>query len=55
MKKIMLLGGNYYQATATKAAKSLGYYAISVDYLPNNSAHRFAHEFINISTTKIML
>lgn len=30
----MLLGGNYFQMTATKATKELGCYVISVDYLP---------------------
>ena len=50
MKKIMMLGGNYVQMTATLAAKSQGYYVISVDYLPNNPAHRFADEYYNVST-----
>ena len=50
MKKIMLLGGNYFQMTATKAAKDLGCHVISVDYLPNNPAHKFADEYFNVST-----
>ncbi len=50
MKKIMMLGGNYFQMTAVKAAKRLGYYVIDVDYLPNNPAHRYADEYHNIST-----
>lgn len=50
MKKVMLLGGNYFQMTATKAAKRLGHYVISVDYLPDNPAHKFADEYHNIST-----
>lgn len=49
-KKIMLLGGNYYQMTATKAAKALGCHVISVDYLPDNPAHELADEYYNIST-----
>lgn len=49
-KKVMLLGGNYYQMTATKAAKRLGYYVISVDYLPDNPAHKYADEYYNVST-----
>lgn len=49
-KKIMLLGGNYYQMTATKAAKALGCHVISVDYLPDNPAHKFADEYHNVST-----
>lgn len=51
MKKIMLLGGNYYQMTATKAAKDFGCHVISVDYLPDNPAHKFADEYYNVSTT----
>ena len=50
MKKLMCLGGNYFQMTAVKAAKNLGYYVIDVDYLPNNPAHKFADEYCNIST-----
>lgn len=50
-KKVMLLGGNYFQMTATKAAKSLGYHVISVDYLPDNPAHKYADEYHNVSTT----
>lgn len=50
-KKIMLLGGNFYQMTATKAAKEMGCYVISVDYLPNNPAHKYADEYHNVSTT----
>lgn len=50
-KKVMLLGGNYFQMTATKAAKELGCYVISVDYLPDNPAHKYADAYYNISTT----
>lgn len=50
-KKVMLLGGNYYQMTATKAAKELGCHVISVDYLPENPAHKYADEYYNVSTT----
>lgn len=50
MKKIISLGGNYFQMTAVKAAKKLGYYVIDVDYLPNNIAHQYADEYINVST-----
>lgn len=49
-KRVMLLGGNYFQMTATKAAKRLGYHVISVDYLPNNPAHKYADEYHNVST-----
>lgn len=50
-KKVMLLGGNFFQMTATKAAKDLGCYVISVDYIPDNPAHKYADEYYNISTT----
>lgn len=50
MKKIMMLGGNYFQATAIKAAKELGHYVISVDYLPDNPGHKFSDEYHNVST-----
>lgn len=49
-KRVLLLGGNLVQQTATLAAKSLGYYIISVDYLPDNPAHKYADEYHNIST-----
>lgn len=50
MKKIISLGGNYFQMTAVKAAKKMGYYVIDVDYLPNNVAHKYADKYINVST-----
>lgn len=50
MKKIMMLGGNYFQTTAIKAAKELGHYVISVDYLPDNPGHKFSDEYHNVST-----
>lgn len=50
MKKLMSLGGNYFQMTLVKAAKRLGYYVIDVDYLPDNPAHKYADEYHNIST-----
>lgn len=50
MKRIMMLGGNYFQTTAIKAAKELGHYVISVDYLPDNPGHKFSDEYHNVST-----
>lgn len=49
-KKLMCLGGNYFQMTAVKAAKQLGCHVIDVDYLPGNPAHKFADEYYNFST-----
>lgn len=50
MKKILMLGGNFLQMTAIKRAKELGYYVISVDYLPDNPGHKYSDEYHNIST-----
>lgn len=50
MKKIMMLGGNFFQMSAIIRAKELGYYVISVDYLPDNPGHKYADEYHNIST-----
>ena len=44
-KKIMLLGGNYYQMTLTKTAKDFGCQVISVDYLLNNLAYMSNESF----------
>lgn len=51
MKKIMMLGGNFFQVSAIKRAKELGYYVISVDYLPDNPGHKYSDEYYNVSTT----
>ncbi len=50
MKRIMMLGGSYFQMSATKRAKELGYYVISCDYLPDNPGHKYADEYYNVST-----
>ena len=50
VKKVMMLGGNYFQMTAVKAAKRLGCRVIDVDYLPDNPAHKYADEYYDIST-----
>ncbi len=49
MRKLMNLGGNYYQMSLVKEARRMGIYVIDVDYLPNNPAHRFANEYYNVS------
>lgn len=49
-KRILLLGGNHTQLTCTLAAKAEGYHVISVDYLPDNPAHKYADEYHNVST-----
>ena len=50
MKKLISLGGNFFQKTIVKAAKEMGVYVIDVDYIPNNPAHKLADEYYNIST-----
>lgn len=51
MKKILLLGGSYFQIPSIITAKKLGYYTITCDYLPDNPGHKLADEYYNISTT----
>ena len=49
MKKLMLLGGIRYLLPAIEAAHRHGYYVITVDYLPNNIAHKYSDEYHNLS------
>ncbi|WP_287828609.1 ATP-grasp domain-containing protein [Bacteroides sp.] len=51
MKKLLILGGTYFQIPAIQYAKSKGYYVITCDYLPDNPGHRLADEYYNVSTT----
>ena len=48
-KKLMLLGGIRYLVPAIEAAHKHGYHVITVDYLPNNIAHKFSDEYHNVS------
>lgn len=48
-KKLMLLGGIRYLLPVIKAAHAQGYYVITADYLPDNIAHKFSDEYINVS------
>ena len=50
-KKIMLLGGIHYLLPVIKAAHEQGYYVITADYLPNNVAHKYSDEYVNVSIT----
>ena len=45
----MLLGGIRYLLPAIEAAHRRGCYVITVDYLPNNIAHKYSDEFHNVS------
>ncbi|MDR2408659.1 MAG: ATP-grasp domain-containing protein [Bacteroidales bacterium] len=51
MKKLIILGGSYYQLTVVKAAKSLGCYVIVIDRNHNNPAKKFANEYYQLSIT----
>lgn len=49
-KKILLLGGDHLLIPVIKAAHELGCYVITVDYLPNNVAHKYSDEYQYAST-----
>lgn len=51
MKRVLMLGGSYFQVPSIKTAKDMGYYVITCDYLPDNPGHKYADEYYNISTT----
>lgn len=51
MKKLLVLGGTYFQVPAIEYAKNQGYYVITCDYLPDNPGHKYADEYHNVSTT----
>lgn len=48
-KKLMLLGGLRYLLPVIEAAHRHGIHVITVDYLPNNIAHRYSDEYHNVS------
>lgn len=48
-KKLMLLGGIRYLLPAIEAAHKHGIYVITVDYLPDNIAHKHSDEYHNVS------
>lgn len=50
-KKILLLGGDNLLLPVIKAAHELGCYVITVDYLPDNLAHKYSDEYQYASTT----
>ena len=47
----MLLGGIHYLLPVIKAAHEQGYYVITADYLPDNIAHKYSDEYVNVSIT----
>lgn len=48
-KKLMLLGGIRYLLPVIKSAHEQGYYVITADYLPDNIAHKYSDEYVNVS------
>ena len=51
MSKILLLGGSAQQVVAITTAKTLGYYTVLCDYLPDNPGQYEADQFYQVSTT----
>lgn len=49
MKKLMLLGGLRYLLPVIAAAHQEGIHVITVDYIPDNIAHRYSDEYHNVS------
>ena len=49
MKKLLLLGGSRFALPVIEAAHKLGAYVITCDYLPDNIAHKFSDEYLNVS------
>lgn len=48
-KKLMLLGGIRYLLPVIEAAHRQGYYVITADYIPDNIAHKYSDEYVNVS------
>ena len=48
-KKLMILGGSRYILPVIEAAHKLGIYVITADYLPDNIAHKYSDEYVNVS------
>ncbi len=49
MKKLLLLGGSRYILPVIRTAHELGIYVITADYLPENIAHKYSDEYVNVS------
>jgi len=49
MKKLLLLGGSSYLLPVIREAHALGIRVTTCDYLPDNTAHKFADEYCNVS------
>ena len=49
MKKLMILGGSRYAVPVIETAHKLGLYVITCDFLPDNIAHKYSDEYVNVS------
>ncbi len=49
MKKLMVLGGSRYVVPLIKKAHNMGVYVITADFLPDNIAHMFSDEYVDVS------
>ena len=49
MKKLMLLGGIRYLLPVIEEAHKLGIHVITADYIPDNIAHKYSDEYVNVS------
>lgn len=49
MRKLLLLGGSRYLLPVIEAAHELDLYVITCDYLPDNIAHKYSDEYVNVS------
>lgn len=48
-KRLMLLGGIRYLLPVIETAHKYGYHVITVDYIPDNIAHKYSDEYHNVS------
>jgi carbamoylphosphate synthase large subunit len=54
MKKLLILGGSRYLIPVIKKAHEIGIYIITADYLPNNTAHKYSDEYVNVDITDLV-
>lgn len=48
-KKLLLLGGSHYLLPVIEAAHHFGCHVVTMDYLPDNVAHKYSDEYVNVS------
>ena len=48
-KKLLILGGSRYILPVIEAAHDMGHRVITMDYLPDNIAHKYSDEYANVS------